>query len=46
MHGGTNPGAPVGNRNAFKHGYYSAEAIRMRRLARQMQRELRDRTRR
>jgi len=26
MHGGTNPGAPQGNRNARKHGCYSAEA--------------------
>ena len=25
MHGGTNPGAPKGNRNALKHGAYSAE---------------------
>ena len=23
MHGGTNPGAPKGNRNAWKHGGYS-----------------------
>ena len=26
MHGGTNPGAPLGNRNARKHGAYSAKA--------------------
>ncbi len=26
MHGGTNPGAPKGNRNAWKHGDRSAEA--------------------
>ena len=25
MHGGTNPGAPKGNRNAHKHGGYSAK---------------------
>jgi hypothetical protein len=31
MHGGTNPGAPKGNRNAFKHGRYTAEAIANRR---------------
>lgn len=31
MHGGTSPGAPKGNKNAFKHGRYSAEAIRRRR---------------
>jgi hypothetical protein len=27
MHGGTSPGAPKGNRNAFKHGHYTTEAI-------------------
>ena len=27
MHGGLSPGAPKGNRNAFKHGRYTAEAI-------------------
>jgi uncharacterized protein YjcR len=26
MHGGTNPGAPKGNRNAWKHGGRSAKA--------------------
>jgi glucans biosynthesis protein len=26
MHGGTNPGAPKGNRNAWKHGGRSGEA--------------------
>jgi len=31
MHGGASPGAPKGNRNAFKHGHYSAEAIAERR---------------
>jgi hypothetical protein len=31
MHGGTNPGAPNGNRNAVKHGRYTAEAINSRR---------------
>lgn len=25
MHGGTNPGAPSGNNNAWKHGAYSAD---------------------
>lgn len=25
MHGGKGSGAPVGNQNALKHGYYSAE---------------------
>jgi hypothetical protein len=31
MHGGPSPGAPKGNRNALKHGRYSAEAIANRR---------------
>nr|WP_283807634.1 hypothetical protein [Bradyrhizobium lablabi] len=31
MHGGPSPGAPKGNRNAFKHGRYAAEAIARRR---------------
>jgi hypothetical protein len=31
MHGGTSPGAPKGNKNAFKHGRYTAEAIERRR---------------
>jgi hypothetical protein len=28
MHGGLSPGAPMGNRNAFKHGRYTAEGPR------------------
>ena len=31
MHGGASPGAPKGNRNAYKHGRYTAEAIKRRR---------------
>jgi ubiquinone biosynthesis protein UbiJ len=31
MHGGSSPGAPKGNRNAYKHGRYTAEAITNRR---------------
>jgi len=31
MHGGMSPGAPKGNKNAFKHGRYAAEAIALRR---------------
>ena len=31
MHGGLSPGAPKGNRNALKHGRYSADAIARRR---------------
>jgi hypothetical protein len=42
MHGGTSPGAPKGNRNAWKHGFYSAEAIARRREVRALLRELRE----
>ncbi len=31
MHGGTSPGAPIGNTNALKHGRYTAKAIADRR---------------
>jgi uncharacterized protein YjcR len=31
MHDGMSPGAPKGNKNAFRHGRYSAEAIARRR---------------
>jgi hypothetical protein len=31
MQGGPSPGAPKGNRHAYKHGRYSAEAIGNRR---------------
>lgn len=31
LHGGKSPGPPLGNKNAFKHGCYSAEAIARRR---------------
>jgi hypothetical protein len=27
MHGGLSPGAPKGNKNALKHGRYSATAV-------------------
>lgn len=40
MHGGTNPGAPRGNRNAWKHGGRSAEYRAMRLLLRAMQPQL------
>ena len=32
MHGGLSPGAPKGNRNAWKHGLYSAEHLAVRRM--------------
>jgi len=31
MHGGPSPGAPKGNKNAFKHGRYTADALARRR---------------
>jgi hypothetical protein len=31
MHGGPSPGAPKGNKNALKHGLYTAEALARRR---------------
>lgn len=31
LHGGLSPGAPKGNRNALKHGRYTAEAMASRR---------------
>jgi hypothetical protein len=31
LHGGLSPGAPKGNRNALKHGRYTAKAIASRR---------------
>jgi uncharacterized protein YjcR len=34
MHGGTSPGAPKGNRNAWKHGNYSAGEIATRKAIR------------
>jgi uncharacterized protein YjcR len=36
MHGGMSTGAPKGNKNAFKHGYYSAEAVAERRAVRDL----------
>jgi hypothetical protein len=36
MHGGASTGAPKGNRNAFKHGHYSAEAVAERRAVRDL----------
>lgn len=42
MHGGTNPGAPIGNRNAMKHGMRSAEQVELMRALRAFLREARD----
>ena len=29
MHGGNSPGAPKGNKNAFKHGLYAAGSVEL-----------------
>jgi hypothetical protein len=43
MHGGTDGiGAPRGNRNALKHGFYTAEAIAQRREVAALIRACRD----
>jgi hypothetical protein len=42
MHGGSNPGAPKGNRNAWKHGRHSAAAIANRREVAELIRAMRD----
>jgi uncharacterized protein YjcR len=42
MHGGTNPGAPLGNQNAIKHGHYSTAAVMERQLLRTLLRESRN----
>ncbi len=41
MHG-AGGGAPAGNRNAFKHGHYTAEAIEMRRVVAKLTRQARE----
>ena len=45
MHGGTSPGAPKGNRNAWKHGGYSAAAMASRREIAELIRAMRASTR-
>jgi uncharacterized protein YjcR len=42
MHGGMSPGAPKGNRNAYKHGRYTAEAIADRQFMRGLIRQARE----
>jgi hypothetical protein len=43
MHGGAaGSGAPVGNRNALRHGGYTAEAIALRREIRALLRDSRE----
>lgn len=40
MHGGTNPGAPKGNRNAWKHGARSAKTEAAARYLRELSRSI------
>ena len=42
MHGGTSPGAPKGNKNAYKHGRYSNLAIDDRKFIQSLLSESRD----
>ena len=35
-HGGKSPGPPTGNRNALKHGLYTAKAIQEKKIIRQL----------
>jgi len=42
MHGGKSPGAPKGNKNAWRHGRYSREAIERRRATRSLIAEMRE----
>jgi hypothetical protein len=44
MHGGQSPGAPKGNKNALKHGRYSADAIGSRRAVAKLIRRAREMT--
>jgi glucans biosynthesis protein len=41
MHGGTNNGAPLGNKNAFKHGRYTADFLEQRANLMKSMREIR-----
>jgi hypothetical protein len=36
IHGGKSPGAPAGNQNALKYGYYTKESIAERKYIRQI----------
>jgi uncharacterized protein YjcR len=42
MHGGPSPGAPKGNRNAYKHGRYTTSAIAERRKFSTMLRSMKE----
>lgn len=40
MHGGSSPGAPLGNQNALKHGHYARTAMDRRTLVRKLLRDV------
>jgi hypothetical protein len=42
MHGGASPGTPKGNKNALKHGLYTAQCIAIRREMAKLVREARN----
>ncbi len=42
MNGGTNPGPPEGNRNAWKHGGHAAEAMALWRAANRLMAAIRE----
>jgi uncharacterized protein YjcR len=42
MHGGKSIGAPKGNQNAYKHGYYSAASMAQRRDVSELIRSMKD----
>ena len=42
MHGGTSPGAPKGNKNAWKHWYYSKVAKAERSFVKQLLKDARE----
>ncbi len=42
MHGGKSTGAPKGNQNAHKHGYYSAASIAQRREVSELIRSMKE----
>lgn len=42
MHGGTNPGPPLGNRNGWRHGRRSAAAVAARKMRTQVQLDTRE----
>ena len=42
MHGGKSTGAPMGNQNGYKHGYYSSASTARRREVSELIRSMKD----